>query len=482
MAAVLRRSPAKRRGQSTQITATDLFKLQQDPFQQDSPRARRKSDTSIVPTVFQIWRPAPALPNIESSHILDELVRSEVAYVEELKSIYSTIIRPMRSRTLFPSTIAPKVVTSPASAPSTPKKHGRTGSLFGLWNDKEGTSPSTSQLLAERLRDPMQPESDHLDRAFWSVESMVKSHSAMLSAFMDSKSPHQLISAFMVHAESLLLVYRAFVLTLPYISNSLPVANDSLPNKLSGYSRFLSPMQRSIKYELLLRRLTTALCKEAGSIELQKLARAALSSAQSFCQTLESAQKREQAKIHLGELSSILGVDVRHKTLLYEGPVTTEALSSKKGCKINFGVLFTDGTVFWNSTPLDQERPSKSWSVEAIVRIEDGGCLDLVVHTTLQKSDKVKSIRRAVGIPAVLRPLSTFVTSPEKKGPIITSVVEIVMDAKGEKRSRKETILEDWLTLGRVKEKERNRFSLESSTVVSKEDLRERGTSRPGFF
>lgn len=466
MTAVLKRSPAKRRGQSTQITPRDLALLDRDMNKDGGSHRmfheRRKSDTSIVQTVFQIWTPAVPLPNVESSHILDELVTSEAAYLAEIRSIYATIVRPHRIARLTSSAF----IAGPSHGTNgtSPKKHSRSGSLFSIKSDRDPSTATQTQSLSDRLRDPMTPAaSDHLERSFKSIESMIKSHSAMLSAFLDAQGPLQLVSAFIVHLESLLLIYRSFVLTLPYISSLLPPADDSLPNRLSGYSRFLGPMQRTIKYELFFRRLTNALRKEAGNIELQRLVKTALSTSESFCQALESAQKSEQAKIYLTTLSTRLAVDVCHKTLLFEGNVITEALSSKKVCRINYAILFTDGCVFWNSTAADQERNAKSWVQEKIVRVEDGGCLDLVVHTTLQKQDKLKSIRRAVGLPTVSRPLSTF----SKKGSSDTAVEVVVeRDNLGEKRRRKETIVEDWLNVGRIQEKQQRRFSLGSTTTA----------------
>lgn len=465
MATILRRSPAKRRGQSTQVTTRDLALLEKDINDLTSGRPaqlrRRKSDTSIVPTVFQIWTPAQALPNVESSHILDELVSSEAAYLAELRSIYSTIVRPHRIASLASS----PYMASPDKArraAASPKKHSRTGSLFSIRSDKEA---SHAQQQSD-LRD-----SDHLERAFRSIESMVKSHSALFSAFVDSKSPHQLVAAFVVRVEGLLLKYRSFVVTLPYISSLLPSADDALPNKLSGYSRFLGPMQRAIKYELLIRRLAGALYKESGSLELQNLVKVALRASERFCQALEEAQKAEQAKIHLTTLTTRLGIDVTHKTLAFEGSVTTEALSSKKGCKINFALLFTDGSIFWNSSSTEQDRSPKSWLHEKVARTEDGGCLDLIVHTTLEKADKVKAVRRAVGFPTIQRPLSTFdhpTRSPDRKHDSAQPAVELILEkggVSGEKRRRKETVVEDWLSVGAVQEKQQKRFSLASANI-----------------
>lgn len=489
MTAVLRRSPAKRRGQSTQIMPRDLALLHHESPSTASPtatRPRRKSDTSIVPTVFQLWTPSVSLPNVESSHIFDELVKSEIAFVDELKSIYTTIIRPYRLQHGQSNTppSSPTKFGSTLNSPKTsrPKKHGRSGSLFSLKFDKE-TSSTSSDHLTQRLKDPMQPEADHLERAFRSIETMVRSHSGMLSAFLDSRSPHELISAFIVHVESLQLVYRSFVLTLPYISNLLPLANDMLPNKLSGYSRFLGPMQRSIKYELLIRRLANALYKEAGSIELQKLVRTALKTSESFCQTLEAAQKSEQAKIYLVDLSTRLGQDVKHKTLFFEGPITTEALSSKKGCKINYVVLFSDGTVFWNSAASPQERTPKSWAQETITAVEDGGYLDLVVHTLLQKQEKTKAIRRAVGFTLATKASPALITedSAEKSKRALPALLDVV-EARGEKRRRKESIMEEWIDLGRQREKEQKRFSLGSTIVVEGLRVKSPLNEKTGYF
>ncbi|CCG82854.1 protein of unknown function [Taphrina deformans PYCC 5710] len=352
------------------------------------------------------------------------------------------------------------------SKPARLKRHGRSGSLFSLKADKETFSSPLSDPLAVRLKDPMEPKADHLERAFKSIETMVKSHSGMLSAFYDAQNPYELISAFIVHVESLQLVYRSFVLTLPYISTLLPLANDLLPNKLSGYSRFLGPMQRSIKYELLTRRLVNALYKEAGSLELQKLVRTALKIAEGFCQNLESAQKSEQARIRLAEFTIQLGTDVKHKTLLFEGPIATEALSSKKGCKINYAVLFTDGTVFWNSSGSEQDRTPKSWTQESVTNVEDGGYLDLVVHTILQKQGKSKVVRRAVGFTTIARPLSTVMPDASQKSKLPHSPLLEIVDAKGEKRRRKESVMEDWVELGRQKEREQKRFSLGSTAEI----------------
>lgn len=469
MTNVLRRSPAKRRGKSTQVTSRDLALLEKDINDLNANRLpqsrRRKSDTLIVPTVFQIWTPAASLPNVESSHILSEIITSEAAYLAELRSIYATIVRPHRIAKLSASAFMTSSGKT-ATLSTSPKKHGRSGSLFSLRGDKD----NNSQTSSEQAREYSQSESEQLERAFRSIESMIKSHSALYSAFVDSKSPHQLISAFVAHIEGLLLKYRSFVVTLPHISTLLPPANDALTNKLSGYSRFLSPLQRAIKYELLLRRLGGALYKESGSLELQNLVKVALKAAEAFCQVLEDAQKSEQAKIYLTGLTSRLGVDVTHKSLVFEGAVSTEALSSKKACKINFAILFTDGSVFWNSSTSESERSPKSWVLEKLERVEDGGCLDLVVHTILEKSDKVKSIRRAIGFPTVQRPLSTFVTrTNDGKNEARQTAINLIVErgASGEKRLRKETVMEDWLSVGTVREKQQRRFSLGSTTISS---------------
>lgn len=472
MTAILRRSPAKRRGQSTQVTPRDLALLDRDingTNDHCAQHVRRKSETStsIVPTVFQIWSVSQPLPNVESSHILDEIVSTEHLYLAELRSIYSTIVRPYRIERLASSAFIASAGCSAAPVAVT-KRHGRSGSLFSSKADKDAVN---EQSVAQRSRAPKDADSEYLERSFRSTESMIKSHGAMLSAFIDAKNPHQLISAFVVHVEGLLMIYRSFVLTLPYICTLLPTADDSLPNKLSGYSRFLGPMQRTIKYELLLRRLSKALYKESGSLELQNLVKTALRSAERFCQTLEDVQSAEQAKIYLSTLTTRLGVDVTCKTLAFEGTVKTEALSSKKGCKINYAILFTDGSCFWNSAGNEKERQTRSWLLEKVVRVEDGGCLDLVVHTTLEKSDKTKAIRRAIGFPTVGRPLSTFdkpATSPGKRHDQSQCTVEVVIETKncviGEKRRRKETVVDEWLNVGHAQERQQKRFSLGSTT------------------
>lgn len=473
MATVLRRSPAKRRGQSTQILASDLALLGKDVNASPAIR-RRKSDASIgLSKACPLWSIDGASPFVESTHILEEIVQSEDNYVAELRSIFTTIIRPHRIAQVNGSACVAPVAKSTVVTPK--KGHGRSGSLFSM-KDRECSSPTPAQLLADRLKDPMTPEANYLERAYRSIETMIKSHSAMLSAFKDSKNPSELVSAFIIHLESLLLVYRAFVLTLPYIHTLLPQADDTLTNKLSGYSRFLSPMQRAIKYELLFRRLALALHKEGNDRKLQTLVKSALRSAEQFCQSLDAVQQSEQAKIYLGTLSSRIGADLTHKTLLYEGPVISEALSSKKGCKINYAILFTDGTVYWNSTPADQDRIPKSWVLEMVTKIEEGGCLDIIVHTDLQRLDKVKTIRRAIGFVTPSRPPSVLGATPEgsrkvaKQGAMDS--ITVLPDVLGEKKRRKEGMVEEWLSLGQMKDRTQSRTDVSSALVETRETVR----------
>lgn len=476
----MKRSGAQRRGRSTILSPADLALLDRDINQVDLPTLkRRKSEASIQSTVFQLWCPTIPLRNVESSHIFGELLSSETAYLAELRSIHTTIIRPHRISKVAHSSLVASPLKASAPRVVSPKKHGRSGSLFSLRGDKDTMHISSplKQVVPDVLK---QADIEHLEKSFHGIEGLIKAHSMMMAAFSASKSPHELLSAFIDHVDALLPVYRAFVRELPYISTLLPAANDALSNKLSGYSRFLAPMQRTIKYELLFRRLLNALYTEAGSIELQQLTRIALKGAEELCQNLEASQKAEQARRYLTDLTCRLGVDVCHKILLFEGSVVTEALSSKKGCKINFAILFSDGTVFWNSTPADQERSKKSWEQETVVRVEDGGYLDVVVHTTARRPGKTKHIRRSLGFITISRPISTFsavatATAQTAAGghrlsgiitPVIVEVVE-QNSATGEKRTRKEKVVEVWMTLGTVQEKEQRRFSLGRSSTAA---------------
>lgn len=407
----MKRSGAKRYSRSI---ATEIPIIDRDINTVSNLQRHNSTTSSIQSTVFTLWTPSIPLPSTESTHILEELVSSEAAYLTELQSIHTNIIRPHRIARISTSVF----LAQPHSPHSSSKRHSRSGSLFSIRSDKTSSSPVKGIN-----------KNDHLDSAFHGIESMIKSHSQLLTAFVDSKTPYSLLSAFIVQVPTLVDAYSRFVRDVPHLTDQLPAANDSLPNKLSGYSRFLTPVQRIVKYELLLRRLAQALYTEQGCIELQELTKSALRCAVSLCQALETSQRAEENRQYLSELTKLLGTDVSEKTVLFDGSIHVDPLSSRKVCKFNYAVAFTDTSIFWSNN--ERKRP---WTEERVTKVEEGGHLDIIVHTT--RKGKSKPIRRAVQFNTTTRPLCRS----------STTVQDVIQPLK---RARKESVIDVWMDLNK---------------------------------
>ncbi|BFZ58608.1 hypothetical protein PYCC9005_005672 [Savitreella phatthalungensis] len=419
----LRRSPARRHRHTLTIDIAgvdvarlteecDRLSLQQSlPYLMQSPTKRkgyrRPSDGAahqIIPPAFlgeSVWPPAREMQDLESTHVLEEIVASESSYLRELRGIYDQVIRPHKS-------------TPPVSP-------------------------------AHELESPvLYLGHAQTDRLFRSTEALIRHHSALLSAFLDSCNPLELVSAFSHHLRVLEPVYAGFVLVLPHAKLGTGLDQPS--------SRMLAPLQRVCRYELLLERLLKALRREkSGSIELEKLVEHAVGGAKACNSRLDKVRREDESRRYLRKLCHTLAApDLLHCELVYEGGCTSEHISGKRASKVQRALLFSDGTVFFSDfaagAPTNQvsaHRRTRSafagsasisdtlfandWYRERVLRIEEGTYLDLVVHTLADG----KLVRRAIGFP------------PEKLGPMTNYHVRRSSD------NSRAALVDDWLQVGK---------------------------------
>ncbi|ORY82131.1 hypothetical protein BCR37DRAFT_37412 [Protomyces lactucae-debilis] len=374
MTSAIHRSPARRRPGSTQLSAKQIDELLKESQALGSTlrKERRTSDPATTlahPAGRAYAAELKTAPVPESVRILQELVDSEATYLSELRALKQTVVAPKRRSQVFVSTVS-GVPTSPVR-------------------------PKIARPLdlEQHLRNPMLP--DHLERSFRCIEGMVNAHTCLLQMFEGARSEYELLSHLLSAFNSLLSLYKTFTSSLPHLSQQL---RESTDNGLGAYSRFLAPMQRAVRYELLLRRLQGVLIAENASAEYQHLTAKTLRTSEFFCRQLEQSQSEEQDHIYLQALCTILEIQPNGRKLIFEGAVDVLPLSSKKPCKLGYVCLLSDGSLFW----AEQREPNaKAWQTEQLKRVEEGGYLDLIIYSEHIKSGKVKEVKRALGFPSV---------------------------------------------------------------------------------
>lgn len=443
MTTAIHRSAAKRRPGSTQLAAKQIDDLLRESQALGSKlrHERRTSDPCATIPAPTVSKTTTRLP--DSLRILQELVASEQTYLNEIRALQQTVVAPKRRSQVFPTVPIP---------PTSPVRR-RVGS---------------AQDLEQHLRNPMLP--DHLERSFRCIEGMVNAHACLLQMYQSARSEYELLSHLLSAFNSLLSLYKTFTSSLPHLSQELKESTD---NGLGAYSRFLAPMQRAVRYELLLRRLQGALASENAPAEYQHLVTRVLQTSESFCRQLEASQSEEQDRIYLQALCTILDIQPNGRKLIFEGPVEVLPLSSKKPCKLGYVCLLSDGSLFWAE---HRELNAKQWQAEKLTRVEEGGYLDLVIHSEQIKGSKLKEIRRAVGFSQArcATPAYAGGTSPTKASSISSrtsspskthkrnSLSSLFFSSAASKldfrqyearplagRQSTEDLVEDWIALGK---------------------------------